>query len=275
MTPERKIELCTLKLMNINSLRLFGCLLYRFQVELVSSDITTKVFFSPDIKKPIIIFGYEFINQKTIPEIIFVYLHEIIHVLDGHGYRLGNRDPGVWNIACDHTINDPLKYDAVNSLKDQIKIPDEVVIIPNFRDKNVTAEEIYEWLIEREQQQTTKQIQLDVCGSPSCDQSPQENNDTKEESITIEVKETSIDIGYGEKVTVEQDIIFNVKKGDNQDEEQKELSNSLKSELRALESGIFKGTQDNRITQYIKKLIKVEIPWEDILAKAIHKNLDM
>lgn len=36
---------------------------------------------------------------------VTVLVHEIKHVADLDGARMGNRDPDLWNIACDHAIN--------------------------------------------------------------------------------------------------------------------------------------------------------------------------
>lgn len=46
-----------------------------------------------------------FLARLDLDEIIFVILHEIMHILMKHGLRRGDRDPSLWNIACDHKIN--------------------------------------------------------------------------------------------------------------------------------------------------------------------------
>lgn len=47
----------------------------------------------------------EFIKDKTPNEKLFLYLHEIGHVILGHPFRRGNRNQDKWNIACDHATN--------------------------------------------------------------------------------------------------------------------------------------------------------------------------
>jgi predicted metal-dependent peptidase len=40
-----------------------------------------------------------------------VVAHEILHVANGHCWRQGDRDPGLWNDACDYATN-PIVYHA-------------------------------------------------------------------------------------------------------------------------------------------------------------------
>ena len=47
----------------------------------------------------------EFICQLTPSQKIFVYLHEICHIILGHHVRRLNRDPQLWNIAGDYAVN--------------------------------------------------------------------------------------------------------------------------------------------------------------------------
>jgi predicted metal-dependent peptidase len=51
--------------------------------------------------------GYnpEFVNELTTGELMGLICHEVLHVADGHCWRRGGRDPGIWNEACDYAIN--------------------------------------------------------------------------------------------------------------------------------------------------------------------------
>lgn len=46
--------------------------------------------------------------QLTVSELIFLLAHEAMHYMLCHSLRMGNRDAGMWNIACDWVINDTL-----------------------------------------------------------------------------------------------------------------------------------------------------------------------
>ena len=44
-------------------------------------------------------------SRSHAPEVLFVYVHELLHVRLLHATRLQGRDHEVWNIACDFVIN--------------------------------------------------------------------------------------------------------------------------------------------------------------------------
>ena len=46
-----------------------------------------------------------FFDGMPIDEITGVLAHEVLHIALEHGLRRGNRDPRLWNIACDYAIN--------------------------------------------------------------------------------------------------------------------------------------------------------------------------
>ena len=50
-------------------------------------------------------FNPEFVDKLTVDELIFVCAHEAMHVILLHSYRLGERNPELWNIAGDAVIN--------------------------------------------------------------------------------------------------------------------------------------------------------------------------
>lgn len=50
-------------------------------------------------------YNASFVDKLMLPELIFVELHEVCHIMMRHSYRRGNREPKLWNIACDLYIN--------------------------------------------------------------------------------------------------------------------------------------------------------------------------
>lgn len=52
-----------------------------------------------------IFYNPTFIEGLTIEQIMFVLAHEVMHIVFKHGLRRGNRNPQLWNIACDYAIN--------------------------------------------------------------------------------------------------------------------------------------------------------------------------
>jgi hypothetical protein len=58
-----------------------------------------------------IIFHPKFINDQTDEAIRFVLAHEVLHCMFQHNTRRQNRDPRLWNVACDYAINPLLIHD--------------------------------------------------------------------------------------------------------------------------------------------------------------------
>lgn len=99
----------------------------------------------------------EKIGQK---QTVGVLAHEAAHVFLKHPLRLGNRDPKVWNIACDHVVN-ALVIDG------GFQLPADC--LPPIRGK--TAEQVYDDLTKQQKPQPGNQQQQDKPGDKSQDKS--------------------------------------------------------------------------------------------------------
>ncbi|MBB4518205.1 putative metal-dependent peptidase [Paraburkholderia fungorum] len=77
-----------------------------------------------------------------------VLAHEILHVANGHCWRQGDRDPKLWNDACDYAIN-PIVIDA------GMLLPKGVLVDARFKGKS--AEEIYGILAQEKRQKEKPQ----------------------------------------------------------------------------------------------------------------------
>lgn len=77
----------------------FGYLLVQTPIEM-REDIPT---FATDMHK--IYYNPEFAETKTPSEVVFILLHEILHIVGKHGWRRYGRIPLVWNMATDYFIN--------------------------------------------------------------------------------------------------------------------------------------------------------------------------
>lgn len=80
----------------------------------------------------------KFVEEHSIQQIEGVICHEVLHVAWLHGTRRENRDPRLWNIACDFAIN-PTVLDAGMAL------PPNGLYEDKFR--NMTAQAIYAELL--------------------------------------------------------------------------------------------------------------------------------
>lgn len=90
----------------------------------------------------VIFYDPDFINSLDVKVVIFVIVHEAMHIALKHGLRRGHRDHMRWNIACDHAINLMLKDAGLEVWKDACQDP---------KYKGMTAEEIYDKLPKDEQ----------------------------------------------------------------------------------------------------------------------------
>jgi predicted metal-dependent peptidase len=91
-------------------------------------------------QRGIIYYNPEWLESRSVDEIVFVLAHEVMHVVGQHALRRGSRQHTRWNYAGDAWINDILKEANVG---DQM---DGVVDMPGSKDK--TTDEIYNSLPE-------------------------------------------------------------------------------------------------------------------------------
>lgn len=83
-------------------------------------------------------YNTQFFNALSNKEIEFVIAHEILHCVFDHIIRREDRDPMIFNIACDYIVNNTLVRD---------KIGEPVKMIPIFQDWKYdgwTSEEVYD-----------------------------------------------------------------------------------------------------------------------------------
>ena len=120
-----------------------------------------------------IVFDPEFVKSLPEPELLGLLLHEIRHVTDMHTLRRGDRNPQQWNKACDHVIN-------LDLLADGFKLPKEGLADRKYT--GMSAEEVYEALVEQNDQEPNPMPDLQVNGSesPSEDELKQIEQDVKD-----------------------------------------------------------------------------------------------
>ena len=88
-----------------------------------------------------------FRESTGIPVAAFIFLHEIMHILLDHNARRQNRDPQLWNIACDYVINQWLE-------EKRTLFPVAIDPPPDMLKSSIgsrSAEEVYDFLKTRNQ----------------------------------------------------------------------------------------------------------------------------
>lgn len=234
--------------------RFFGLCIYPLRIILKEEpeEIEGYVKYEPsenDVKK------FEnkiYVNSKIVDmdsyntlNMIDILMHENNHILRRHDIRLGNRDPILWNIACDHIIDKSLKrLNLSKSFRGWNIIPQ----IEN--DKKYDSEEsVYNWLVQKREKE--------------------------QYSITQQNGQAELKNSFGQKV-VNVDLDLSSSKNINQPElqpEQKQEIENYISQVRAIYNiEKERGNIAGNISSEFEKLIEIVIPWDVVLEKALKTN---
>ncbi len=139
-----------IKLLNVNSLRLFGLMVYNFEYdEITNHPIYKTLFVCFDTERNQWKIGYDkdFVNHSKPEDLVYMVAHEILHAINGHCFRASDRDFDMWNMACDQVINCHLDKD-IDSGNLKMSKPASRFIIPFLVAKHPTwsTERVYEWM---------------------------------------------------------------------------------------------------------------------------------
>lgn len=88
-------------------------------------------------------YNTQFFNALTNKEIEFVIAHEILHCIFDHIIRREDRNPMLYNIACDYIVNNTLVRDRIG---DPVKL---VQIYQDWKYEGWTSEEVYDELFKK------------------------------------------------------------------------------------------------------------------------------
>jgi predicted metal-dependent peptidase len=117
--------------------KLLSYLLSRFEI------IITKNFGKTAATNGLVIyFNPDFLNSLKVDEVVFILLHELLHITLDHLKRIGDRDREIFNIAADIVVNDLLVFSGYS----YGELP--IILGRNFETNglNNTVEEIYDSL---------------------------------------------------------------------------------------------------------------------------------
>jgi predicted metal-dependent peptidase len=257
MLAEEKLHIAVSKILTRSALRLFGCIIYKFDILLIDKigdgNNTAAVSINHLTRKPTIKFCIKYVDTLTINQLIFDIFHEMVHFIDGHlnNVRTQNKDKKIFNLAADHIINTMLEEDSKNSLKDFISPPPHThFLVPHFIGKKTSLNEVYEWLMNN-----TSRINIII------------NNVTGQGTVSI----GGTIIG-----TINLDLTRDP--NDNNDNIiEEEVIDELRSELRSIINNVLenssRGVGTSNIYEYIKEITRLEIPWEVLLDNCIRGTL--
>ena len=180
--------------------------------------------------------------------ICYTAVHELLHILNKHGIRKETRKHDVWAVACDHVVEREMR-----NMKKFLKCPLDTYHIIGKLDNDLpkcTTVQAYNWLLENQElikiEQNCSNDMVNVTNNKSGEKmfsvSPTQGGNTKDKNM--------------EQISQETDKFI--------------------SEARAIfEDMKNKGAISDNLSQFLSKLLRVEIPWEELLEKAIKTNTIM
>lgn len=103
-----------------------------------------------------IFYNPKFIGGLTQAVVIFVILHELLHIILMHGTRRNGRDPELWNVACDYAINYMLHEAKIELWKN---------CLFDARFAGMTAEKIYDIIKQEDEDESADDDPRGIDGS--------------------------------------------------------------------------------------------------------------
>ncbi len=103
------------------------------------------------VSRDTITFNPDFSSKLNADELCFVLEHEVLHAALGHLERTGDRDPSLWNLACDVVVNSNIKHsngDNPKSITLRYQPGESFHLAPDGREGwHYTADEVYQMLL--------------------------------------------------------------------------------------------------------------------------------
>lgn len=90
----------------------------------------------------------------------FLFRHEIDHILLDHMENKGTRDPQLWNISCDHRINNDIVtswYKNISDVERHLPLLKGACCDRKYKDKSWTSHKIYDDLVEQQNKNGNQQ----------------------------------------------------------------------------------------------------------------------
>lgn len=195
-------------------------------------------------------------------EFKFVMMHELLHVVFFHSQRQGKRNPYLWNIACDYTVN--------SILIDEMKLPMPKTI-PGLYDERFSlksAEEIYATLY-REIRDNAQPIYI-VCSGETGSSCIIEVSITGAREITDEAEKEKI-LNNPKAKKIDARITSDLKKSKKESiEEQIARIKDIIAQAHIIHmkhGDRHRGTLPASVMRHIKRIIEPEIPFDRLLAR--------
>ena len=189
-------------------------------------------------------YNTQFFNALSNKEIEFVIAHEILHCVFDHIIRREDRDPHIYNIACDYIVNNTLVRD---------KIGDPVKMIPIYQDwkyDNWQSEAVYDDIYEKAKENGKKFLE--------------QMGQLLDEHIDWEKKPGQSKKGKGGK---DKQRPYYTK------DEMKKIRDQVKENMISAAQSAGAGNVPAEIERMIKELTEPKMNWREILRQQIQATI--
>ena len=251
MSNNDKIKKAKIKMFRKDyGLRLFGARSYAFNWKVVDTNPNIEGFVRWHLQEEKydgnIYINNLYLNKSDYDHdnLIALIIHELLHILHKHGQRQGTRIPELFAFAADHIIDRDLRHMQLKPYQNRFNIIKEL----DYELPNCSLIEAYNWLYEKRDR----------------------FNINKNNEISFTVTDSSNNQEYQVTYTPDDSSKLN----EEETEKLKQVVEQFVSETRTLHQVMKeKGDSTGNIAEYLNKLLKVEIPWTELLEKAIKTNV--
>jgi len=251
-TFEKCLSNANVLLMNKSSLLYFGILAYAMKKEILTQEETVKKTGMPALAftdgKTI---SYMITDTTNEHDLIFLTMHELLHIISDHVGRKGSRDRIIWNLAVDHVVNRALI--AMSSKFNYIRRIEGTVFFEDVHKDNpkILPEDLYDILNEKIEKKTIT-ITMKPC--------PGDGGEGGKQIIEVQYGDKKMTAGHDSEAP----------DGQNKEEFEKNVKEMIQKAKAIWNSpAIDKGNVPSDVTDYLDEIFEVELPWYEILQSAI------
>jgi predicted metal-dependent peptidase len=188
-------------------------------------------------------YNSQFFNKLTTKQIEFVIAHEILHCVFDHIIRREERNPQLYNIACDYKVNNTLVRDKIGDVPD-------IQIYQDYKYDGWTSEEIYDELYDQ-----ADKIDLDELGK------------MLDEHVDWEKEQEGSGSGNKQKDGAGKGRPKYTR------EELEKIRDEIKENMISAAQGAGAGNVPGEIERMIKDLTEPKMNWREILQQQIQSTI--
>lgn len=224
-----------------------------------------------------IYFGPEFVGKLNDDELQIVLLHEVMHIVLSHCFRQENRDPRLFNVACDIVVNSNIMKEmgltAAIALNDFGEL---MHLAPDGREGHLfTAEQVYDMLVDNKNKSGGKGSSGKNGNSSSNSNTKDGNSDTQDgrngNGKGGRGKGSAKD-GYGETID-SHEMWGTLADGEYFEERWEQAAINAARTITVLESGNSYGFAAELASRLLKKLGEPKKNWREYLNSFVQEEV--